>query len=213
MVTYTNAHPQLKEEIQQKDNALINAHFNYKTLQDEMKMNKRMLAKRRDVLHQTDNVLESQDSEIKNLRRTLKEAEVSQKQQKKLYDEMVQERDILGTQLIRRNDELALIYEKLRIQQVRGVVCLCECGYVCPSCFSYLYVCILLATHPQATLHRGEILYRERLEDISGETSELNNLKRILQIRSHEVTSIEALKNQVYLVQRELLQERTKVKV
>lgn len=27
------------------------------------------------------------------------------------------ERDILGTQLVRRNDELALLYEKLKIQQ------------------------------------------------------------------------------------------------
>lgn len=27
------------------------------------------------------------------------------------------ERDILGTQLIRRNDELALLYEKVKIQQ------------------------------------------------------------------------------------------------
>ena len=32
------------------------------------------------------------------------------------YDQVINERDILGTQLIRRNDELALLYEKLRIQ-------------------------------------------------------------------------------------------------
>ena len=30
---------------------------------------------------------------------------------------MIGERDILGTQLIRRNDELALLYEKIKIQQ------------------------------------------------------------------------------------------------
>ena len=30
---------------------------------------------------------------------------------------MITERDILGTQLIRRNDELALLYEKIKIQQ------------------------------------------------------------------------------------------------
>ncbi|CAN0294156.1 unnamed protein product, partial [Discosporangium mesarthrocarpum] len=29
---------------------------------------------------------------------------------------VINERDILGTQLIRRNDELALLYEKLKIQ-------------------------------------------------------------------------------------------------
>jgi hypothetical protein len=30
---------------------------------------------------------------------------------------VINERDILGTQLIRRNDELALLYEKIKIQQ------------------------------------------------------------------------------------------------
>ena len=31
--------------------------------------------------------------------------------------QVISERDILGTQLIRRNDELALLYEKIKIQQ------------------------------------------------------------------------------------------------
>ena len=31
--------------------------------------------------------------------------------------QVLAERDILGTQLVRRNDELALLYEKLKIQQ------------------------------------------------------------------------------------------------
>ncbi|CAF4798088.1 unnamed protein product, partial [Rotaria magnacalcarata] len=30
---------------------------------------------------------------------------------------VIAERDVLGTQLVRRNDELALLYEKLKIQQ------------------------------------------------------------------------------------------------
>ncbi len=86
----------------------------------------------------------------------------------------------MGTQLIRRNDELALLYEKIRIQQ--------------------------------STLNKGEIQYRERLRDIRQLKVQLDNAKRELQIQSHEVTNIEALKNEVYHVQRELLQERTKVK-
>jgi len=36
---------------------------------------------------------------------------------KKLYNDKQNERDILGTQLIRRNDELALLYEKIKILQ------------------------------------------------------------------------------------------------
>jgi len=108
---------QLKEEIQNKDAALINEHFASKRLQDETKVMKRKLAKRKEVLATADQVLASQDAEIKNLRRTLNDAERAQRQQKRVYDDVVQERDILGTQLIRRNDELALLYEKIRIQQ------------------------------------------------------------------------------------------------
>lgn len=33
------------------------------------------------------------------------------------HTQVINERDILGTQLIRRNDELALLYEKIKIQQ------------------------------------------------------------------------------------------------
>ncbi len=34
-----------------------------------------------------------------------------------MWTQVIAERDILGTQLVRRNDELALLYEKLKIQQ------------------------------------------------------------------------------------------------
>ena len=34
-----------------------------------------------------------------------------------LLSQVISERDILGTQLVRRNDELALLYEKIKIQQ------------------------------------------------------------------------------------------------
>merc|ERR1711959_292636 len=63
-------------------------------------------------------------------------------------------RDILGTQLIRRNDELALLYEKIKIA----------------SC------------------------------------------KREMHIGMQQVSSIDDLKKEVFQLQRELLQERTKVK-
>ena len=39
--------------------------------------------------------------------------------QRKEYDVVVADRDILGTQLVRRNDELSLLYEKIKIQQAR----------------------------------------------------------------------------------------------
>ena len=34
-----------------------------------------------------------------------------------LLDQVINERDVLGSTLIRRNDELSLVYERLKIQQ------------------------------------------------------------------------------------------------
>ena len=52
------------------------------------------------------------------LNQIIKEADKERRaQQQKEYDVVVNERDILGTQLIRRNDELALLYEKIKIQR------------------------------------------------------------------------------------------------
>ena len=85
---------QLKEEIQTKDAALINEHFAYKRLQDEMKVNKRKLSKRIEVLATADQVLASQNAGIKNLRRSLNEAEAAHHHQTRLYDDVVTERVI-----------------------------------------------------------------------------------------------------------------------
>lgn len=171
---------QLKEEIHLKDNALINEHFSYKKLSDEMKVKHRRLNKKNEVLETADKVLANQNDEIQNLRRTLEGAQYEQQQQKKIYDDVVQERDILAAQLIRRNDELALLYEKIRIQQ--------------------------------STLSKGETQYRERVKDIQMMKLQLASMKREINIRNHEVENTESLKNELYNVQRELLQEKTKVR-
>ena len=61
--------------------------------------------------------IESQKAEIDKLNHIINEADNERQRQKKEYDIVINERDILGTQLIRRNDELALLYEKIKIQQ------------------------------------------------------------------------------------------------
>lgn len=54
---------------------------------------------------------------LRKLRKILSEASSECARQKKELEKVINERDILGTQLIRRNDELALLYEKIKIQQ------------------------------------------------------------------------------------------------
>ena len=55
----------------------------------------------------------------------------------RMYDQVINERDILGTQLIRRNDELALLYEKIKIQQ--STLSKGEVGRMCVDVFFHLH--------------------------------------------------------------------------
>merc|ERR1719277_598461 len=123
---------------------------------------------------------ETQRGELKTLKGRIDEAEAERKLQKQKYEELISERDVLGTQLIRRNDELALLYEKIKIQQ--------------------------------RTLQNGEVAYKQRLEESRAHMIKTASLKRELHIGKQRVANIVDLKKEVFQLQRELLQERTKVK-
>jgi predicted RNase H-like nuclease (RuvC/YqgF family) len=99
--------------------------------------------------------------------------------QRKEYDQVINERDILGTQFIRRNDELALLYEILRVQQ--------------------------------AALRAGEVQYSARVDDIKALRIKLKDVVRELSTTNGSGCVIEKLRRDVLHLQRELLQERTKV--
>ena len=61
--------------------------------------------------------IDSQEAEYRKLLKVIAEADQERLRQKKELDQVISERDILGTQLVRRNDMLALLYEKIRVQQ------------------------------------------------------------------------------------------------
>ena len=49
--------------------------------------------------------------------KVIRDADTDKKNQQKELDRVTTERDILGTQLVRRNDELTLLHEKTKLQQ------------------------------------------------------------------------------------------------
>merc|ERR1712187_552544 len=63
------------------------------------------------------NIVDTQRTQMKKLEGTIQEAEQQRQAQQKELEGVIGERDILGAQLIRRNEELALLYEKIKIQQ------------------------------------------------------------------------------------------------
>jgi predicted RNase H-like nuclease (RuvC/YqgF family) len=62
-------------------------------------------------------MIKTQESDISRLKFVITEAEQEKQKQKKDYEMVINERDILGTQLIKRNEELQILYEKIKIQQ------------------------------------------------------------------------------------------------
>lgn len=76
--------------------------------------------------------------------------------------QVISERDILGSQLVRRNDELALLYEKIKIQQ--------------------------------SILNKGEMQYRQRVEDIRLLKLEIKKLRREKAILGKSVANVEELR-------------------
>jgi chromosome segregation ATPase len=63
-----------------------------------------------------DNIAE-QDAEEKRLHKQILDNEKLIREQSKDLEQLMNERDILGSQLVRRNDEIALLHEKIEILQ------------------------------------------------------------------------------------------------
>jgi len=171
---------QLKEEITAKDHALVKEHFEHQKVDKQKDQLKNELSKMKSLLDSNEQTITSQNTEVLKLAHMIQKMDDEALRQRKEYDQAINERDILGTQLIRRNDELALLYEKIKIQQ--------------------------------STLRNGETQYKERVEDIRIMKLKIGDLKRELQVSKYSGTNVDDLKREVFSMQRDLLQEKTKVK-
>jgi len=171
---------QLKEEIQAKDQAYVKEKIEHTRSDKEKEALKNELMRLKKVVATAETTLKNYQSEVDKLNHIISEADAERFRQQREYDVVINERDILGTQLIRRNDELALLYEKIKIQR--------------------------------AAISQGEIAYRDRLEDLRVLRLRENGLRRELHIQRSQASALDGLRAEVYTLQRELLQDRTKVK-
>lgn len=108
---------QLKEEIQTKECALVKEQLEHQRVEKEKETLKAELQKMKQQATDSKAFIEAQEAEERKLLKIIAEADAERVRQKKELDQVISERDILGTQLVRRNDELALLYEKIKIQQ------------------------------------------------------------------------------------------------
>lgn len=171
---------QLNDEITVNDKTLMKVHKDFKESQEENRKINDQLTNYKKHIEELNKRFDERESEIQRLNKIIKETDVEREKQRKELEAVVNTRDILGTQLIRRNDELALLYEKIRIQQ--------------------------------GALNKGAVQYRQRLDDIKQLKQKVNEMHRSAVLLQDEVSTIAGLKNQIHNLQRQLFEERMKVK-
>jgi chromosome segregation ATPase len=108
---------QLKDEIDTKDDALADVHYKKALLDKQIDKIKQESEAWKEKFNMSDKKMIQQQQENATLRNIITKASEEIEKLKKDYQNVINERDILGTQLIRRNDELALLYEKIKILQ------------------------------------------------------------------------------------------------
>eukprot|EP00828_Plagiopyla_frontata_P004424 TRINITY_DN11593_c0_g1_i1.p1 TRINITY_DN11593_c0_g1~~TRINITY_DN11593_c0_g1_i1.p1 ORF type:complete len:720 (-),score=184.60 TRINITY_DN11593_c0_g1_i1:201-2111(-) len=108
---------QLKEEKDAKEVALAKESFEHKKKEKWIEKRSIMLEKQRKEIQLKEEQMKNLYGESEKFTSIFRQSEQQRNELKKEYENIVSERDILGTQLIRRNDESALLYEKIKIQE------------------------------------------------------------------------------------------------
>ncbi|CUG92744.1 flagellar-associated protein, putative [Bodo saltans] len=171
---------QLKDELGSKERLLCQAHATHKQLgKDIANAEQRVNNLKEDYSHAKGRG-DALAEEIKQLSQIIADCDTEKAKQHMKFNAVTNERNILATQLIRRNDELSILYEKIRIQQ--------------------------------STLGKGETQYRDRLVDIRMLRDKVHELRLSLRVALSRIRNVEEMKKHVTLLQRQLMQERAKVK-
>jgi chromosome segregation ATPase len=108
---------QLKNEIHAKEDTFASEHFELKKAESKKEKLESKMKRLKADWEAAEATMMKHQEELRGLETRIKEADV---ERQRLLDEqlkMMKDRDVLGTQLIRRNDEIALLYEKIKILQ------------------------------------------------------------------------------------------------
>ncbi|KAH8963965.1 hypothetical protein BDL97_04G038800 [Sphagnum fallax] len=108
---------QLKEEINSKDIALIKEHYDHQKVEREKEVLKGELAKAQAKIKHAETSIADHTAHIEHLQHIIEEADAEHLRQQKELEIIKSERTVLGAQLTKKNDELVVIYDKIRLQE------------------------------------------------------------------------------------------------
>jgi chromosome segregation ATPase len=118
---------QMKEDISSKDHAIVKEHFLHHSVDKERELLKNELTKIKKQVQASEGIIENQRVEIMKLQRIIEEAEQERQRQKNELSSVLSERNLLTGQLVKRNEELNVMYEKIKTQ--RGDLKMGELSY------------------------------------------------------------------------------------
>ncbi|EUB62976.1 Coiled-coil domain-containing protein [Echinococcus granulosus] len=108
---------QLKEEIANTDAMMVQETAECVRMTRERDNMQKELQRMKNMAIENRSIMESQEAEERKLLKVIAQAEFERTKHRKELDQVISEKDILGIQLVRRNDDLANLYEKIRIQK------------------------------------------------------------------------------------------------
>ena len=106
----------LKDESHAKDRALVGEQFERRGAEKKLEARSHEVEALKRLIEDAHAAAGRQGSEIDALQATIRRLDAEALVQKRAYDALVTERDLLSAQLLRRNDELALLYTKVDTQ-------------------------------------------------------------------------------------------------
>jgi len=108
---------QLKEELEAKDRAVVERKHALEIEKQKKTINEQKVLSQKAEMELLKNSEKEKEVMITNLASMLRAGENMIKSLQKSYDDAIREKDVFGTELIRRNDELTILCEKIKILQ------------------------------------------------------------------------------------------------
>jgi chromosome segregation ATPase len=107
----------LRAEIEKRQDELLEQSAKQEKVKNTIERIKKQIITLEKEIKEQESINRQHEEEIYKLNQIIKDADMERKRQQKEYESVMNDRDILGAQLIKRNDELAHLYEKIKSQQ------------------------------------------------------------------------------------------------
>lgn len=115
--TKTRQAQQLELDLSSKDKSLVAVHFENKTANKKFEDKSREAEELRKALAKAQWEVQQLRAVVAELNAAIKKMDAEAAEQRRTAGKLVNERDMVGMQLIRRNDEVALLHEKIDIME------------------------------------------------------------------------------------------------